>query len=525
MVSFRVGSNRRQRVRTWAFLGCISLASGACAPTEPPSVAAEETDSLQSALLTRVSGAAIASPNVDKTKSYLSSRRIDTLDVLGALPGALGSLARRVDGILGAGGADGRISVSEIVRMEQPAYVRTLYPDEKAALPGLWALLETSSGSPVSVRSPALPALPVKDQSKPPTVPIKPPQLPIDSLPAGLQPAAHRLEMIEDSDGNPDTITEADLSDPLRNPAPWTAAEIDAFKQIKLQFVARAGTTLDYALQVPAPGTTTVTAVTLGAASLVVEQSVRYEERRSVLFLPLDTTNPSHIELLAQRAAKVRAYLGSATHLVLLDINSEEERVVTDELSWEFSGTAVAEIWSAGTRLGSYRLSLPKISPASDEVYLDDYVGYRLMADGRPLIRNLSRAYADETYSYSSYRTTHTFDQATLPPPSSISNKALDVLATPLQNLRPGRYEFGVPGLGTVRCKLDISPGGFVFFTRPGEAQQRMVIMTGRKSLFRAPYLDGLEVEFDPATGNVKLGYYGSSALFDAPVTDADRTG
>lgn len=524
MVSPRAGSNRRNRVQSLTFLGCISLASGACAPTEPPSVADEETDSLQSALLTRVSGSSIASPNVDKTKSYLSSRRIDTLDTLGALPGALGSLVRRVDGILGAGGADGRVSVSEIVRMEQPAYVRTLYPDEKAALPGLWALLETSSGSPVSVRSPVLTALPVKDQSKPPTVPIKPPQLSIDSLPAGLQPAAYRLEMIEDSDGNPDTITEADLSDPLRNPAPWTAAEIDAFKQIKLQFVARAGTTLDFVLQVPAPRTTPVTAATLGAATIVVEQSVRYEERRSVLFLPLDTTNPSHIELLAQRAATVRAYLGSATHLVLLDINSEEERIVTDELSWEFSGTAVAEIWSDGTRIGSYRLSLPKIASASDEVYLD-YVGYRLIADGRPLIRNLSRASADEPYSYSSYRTTHTFDQATLPPPSSVSNKALDMLATPLQNLRPGRYEFGVPGLGTVRCKLDISPGGFVFFTRPGEAQQRMVIMTGRKSLFRAPYLDGLEVEFDPATGNVKLGYYGSSPLFDAPITDADRTG
>lgn len=525
MASPQVGSNRRKRIQTWSVVGSLSLVLGACAPSEQPGEAEEETDRVQSALITRVSGASISSPNVDKTKSYLSSRRIGTLDTLGALPGALGSLVRRVDGILGAGGADGRVSVTEIVRMEQPAYIRTLYPDEKAALPGLWALLETTPSAPTSVKIPNLPALPVRDLSKPPTVPIKPPQLAIDSLPASLQPAANRLEMIEDSDGNPGTITEADLSDPLRNPAPWTATEIDAFKQIKLLFVARAGTTLDYVVQVPAPGMTPVTAATLGSAMIVVEQSVRYEEPRSALFLPLDTTNSVTIGLQAQRSAKIRAYLGSATHLVLLDINSEEERIVTDEISWEFSGTAVAEIWNGGTRLGSYRLSLSKIAPESDLVYLDDYVGYRLLAGGRPLIRNLSRADLDETYSYSSYRTTDTFDLTALPPPSSVNYRAVNMLATPKPNLMPGRYEFSVAGLGTGRCKLDISSGGFVFFTRPGDVQQRMVIKTGRKSLFMAPYTDDLQVEFDPASGTVKIGFFGSSLLFDGVITDAERTG
>ena len=514
-----------QRTRPLGMLGGLALLLGACTPPgELPAAEDDEPASLRSALITRVSGASIASPNVDKTKSYLSERGISTLDTLGALPGALGSLARRVDGILGAKSADGRFSVSEILRMEQPAYIRTLFPDEKAALPRLWALLETTPADPTPVTIAGLPALSVVDVSTPATVPVKPAKLAIGSLPGVLLAPARRLEMIDDSDGDPETITEADLGDPLGDPAPWTADEIDAFTQIQQLFITRAGTRLNYALQVPTPTQRSVSVAALGPAKLVLEQGIRYEESRSALVLPLDPISGVVRALQAQRSAKVRVDLGTASQLVLLDINSETERVVTGDLSWEFSGTAVAEIWSGGARLGSYRLSLPKVAATSDQLQLDDYVDYQLVAGGKPLVRNPVRTVVDKTVWYTSYRSSYTFDESARPP-DSVDYTALSVLETPTPSLLPGRYELSVPALGVGTCKLDLSPSGAVAFTRPGGTAMRMILLTGRRKLLKNLYPDSLLVEFDPATGNLNIFFEGASPLFNEPVTDSARTG
>ena len=86
-------------------------------------------------------------------------------------------------------------------------------------------------------------------------------------------------------------------------------------------------------------------------------------------------------------------------------------------------------------------------------------------------------------------------------------------------------WELSVPGLGVGTCKLDLSPGGVVAFTRPGGTAMRLNLLTGRRKLFRSVYPDDLLVEFDPATGNLNVFFYGASALFNAPLTDSDRTG
>ena len=188
------GASRHKLSLQRGLLGGLSLALLACSPQAgspqagspqagPGEVAEEDVASLDSALITRVQGSTIASPNVDKTKTYLSVRGIDTLMTLGALPGALGSLAQRVDGVIGSKPADGRFSITEILRMEQPSYIRTLFPEERAALPALWALLETTPLDPSAVNAPGLPAFSPVDLSTPATVPIKPPKLEIATLP------------------------------------------------------------------------------------------------------------------------------------------------------------------------------------------------------------------------------------------------------------------------------------------------------------------------------------------------------
>src|SRR5690242_15993021 len=101
------------------------------------------SESVEDALVTRVSGSAIPSAYVDPHATYFSARSIATLADVGALRGALASLAQRADGIIAAQPADGRVSTNELLRLEQPGFIQTLFPEEKAALPLFWKLMET----------------------------------------------------------------------------------------------------------------------------------------------------------------------------------------------------------------------------------------------------------------------------------------------------------------------------------------------------------------------------------------------
>ena len=526
MKTNRTVSICRQSTLQRGLVGGLSLALWACSPpADAPPAEQEDVASLQSELITRMQGSSIASPNVDKSKTYLSVRSMSTLNTLGALPGALGSLARRVDGVIGSKPADGRFSVSEILRMETPSYIRTLYPDEKAALPQLWALLETTPLDPSPIAIPGLPAFSAVDVSTPASMPIKPPKLEIATLPAAVQPQARRLEMVVDSDGDPESITEVDLDDPLSDPDPWTPDEIDAFKKIKQLFIARAGTTLKYAVQVPAPFANTGTVATLGSVTLELAQSLRYDETRWAGFSRGSSDTSLSVDLAARRVSTVNINLGPATQLVLIDVNSETERVVTGQLSWEFSGTAVAEVWSGPTRVGSYRVSLPKVAPVDERVDLKDYVDYQLVAGGKPLAKNVTSASVRYDSWSTSYSAAFSFDTTALPLPSGVDTTALNKVTTPKPSLMPGRYEFSVPALGATPCKLDISPEGVIRFTRSGGTPMRAHMYIWSYIKFDAQYPDRLRGLYDPQTNNMLVFFDGSGTLFNAPITESHRTG
>jgi hypothetical protein len=530
MKSFREPKVRRrftlQSGLPGGLLGGLSLAVIACSPQGASQPGEDdELASLQSELITRVQGSTIASPNVDKTKTYLSVRSIRTLETLGALPGPLGTLAQRVDGVIGAKPADGRFSISEILRMEQPSYIRTLYPEERAALPQLWALLETTPLDPTPVLVSNLPAFAPVDASAPATMPLKPPKLEIPSLPAAVQPQARRLEMVVDSDGDPETITELDIDDPLGDPDPWTPDEIDAFKTIKQLFIARAGTTLKYAVQVPAPFDGSGTVATLGTVTLEIAQSLRYSETRSASFSRGSSDGALYVDLAARRTSSVSVNLGSASHLVLIDINSETERIVSGQLSWEFSGTTVAEVWSGGTRVGSYRLSLPTMAIVDEQIPLKDYVDYQLLVGGKPLAKNVVSASVRYDSWSTQYSAAFNYFTTALPRPPGADTTALDKLATPKSSLMPGRYEFSVPSLGTGTCKLDISPEGVVSFTRPGGTRVRASMYIWSYTKFDAQYPDRLRGLFDPRTNGMLVFFDGSGTLFNAAITGTHRTG
>ncbi|HRI50809.1 MAG TPA: hypothetical protein PLW65_11560 [Pseudomonadota bacterium] len=520
----KLSSYRRKLPLQW--LGGLSLALFACGPQAGLSPGDQEDDiaSLSSELVTRMQGSTIASPNVDKAKTYLSVRSIGTLESVGALSGALATLARRVDGVIGAKPADGRFSVAEILRMEQPAYIRTLFPEERAALPALWALLETTPLDPTAVNVANLPTFAPVDASTAATKPLKPPKLAISSLPSSVLTQARRLEMVVDSDGDRETITEADIDDPLGDPDPWTEDEIDAFKAIKQLFIARAGTTLKYALQVPPPFSSHTTVATWGGASLEVEQSLRYEETRSATFFRGASDSSLDVYLNARRASRAVLNLLPGQSLVLIDINSETERLVSGELNWEFSGTVVAEVWSGGTRLGSYRAALPKIASVDERVDLKDYIDYQLVSGATPLVKNATTAAVRYDAYYTQYSASFTFDTAALPRPAGVDSSALDKLVTPKSSLMPGRYEMAVSGLAGT-CKLEISPEGVVSFTRPGGAPARASMYIWSYTKFNSQYPDRLRALFDPRTNNLNIFFDGAGSLFNATITDTHRTG
>lgn len=530
MKTFRESKVRRrltlQNGLHGGLVGGLSLVLIACSPQGASQEQEDdELASLQSELITRVQGTTIASATVDKTKTYMSVRSIGTLATLGALPGPLGTLAERVDGVIGSKPADGRFSITEILKMEQPSYIRTLYPEERAALPQLWALLETTPLDPTPVPVPGLPTFTPVDASVPATMPIKPPKLEIPSLPAVVQPHARRLQIVVDSDGDPETITELDIDDPLGDPDPWTPEEIDAFKTIKQLFIARAGTTLTNAVQVPAPFDGRGTVATLGTASLEIAQSLRYDETRSASFSRGSSDTALYVDLQARRSSSVSVNLGSASHVVLIDINSETERIVTGQLSWEFSGTAIAEVWSGGTRVGSYRLSLPTVSIVNEQINLKDYVDYQLLVGGKPLAKNVISASVRYDSWSTSYNAAFNYFTTALPRPPGADTAALDKLATPKSTLMPGRYEFSVPSLGTGTAKLDISPEGIVSFTRPGGTAVRSSMYIWTYTKFNAQYPDRLRGLFDPRTNGLMVFFDGGTTLFNAAITGTHRTG
>lgn len=503
--------------------GGLASCMVACAPED---AAPEPTESVTSELITRIPGSTLTSPNVNKMRTYLSVRNIGTLENLGAISGALASLAYRVDGVIGAKPADGRFSVAEILKMEDPRYLRTLYPDEKAALPALWALLETTNDSPTPISVSPLSPFATVDASTAATMPLKPPKLDISSLPATLQPAARRLQMIVDSDSDPTSITEVDIDDPLAFPDPWTQTEIDDFKAIKQVFIARAGTTLKSEVNVPVPSMATSTVATWGSAALQVTQGFEYGETRGASFSRGSSDGSLDISLFAHRVSNATLTAPGGQKIVIIDETTETETVLgAGDVTWPRSGVATVEVWSGGTRVSSFRATLPKIEPVDERIDLKDYVDYNLIAGGRPLNKNVVSASVRYDTYYTQNHATYAYEANPTPIPAGASTAALSVLATPKPALLPGRYEVSVPALGTGKCKLEISPQGVVTFTRPGGMTIRSRIYIWTYGKFDSQYPDRLRGLFDPRTNNLMVFFDGGSTLFNGAITDVQRTG
>jgi hypothetical protein len=428
----------------------LPFAAVACA-----SSAGGETSS--SDLVERVDGSTLASPNVKPNATYLKQRKIASLEAVGAVGATQLSVAKRLDGIVASAPANGAYGVDELLRMEQPDFIATLRPEERAALPVLWELLETTNDAPAAGADPTLPSLEGRDVSTPAGPLVKPASIAIASVVASRRDALERLELTRNSDGDPSTVSEADLDGALAQPGPYTPAEVEVFKATKLTFFERATTALSAKVEVVPSGVTSRTVATFGAASIVVDDSVSYNESRTLDLgnTSIDTDYVSvDVSIRGLRRATYAVHGEQNVTLVLIDEASGEEIVSSGTLADHAASTFTVETWRSGRREGSYRTTLPAMAARSGSANLSTFVDYDFVTpEGKKLERNLTSAY-EHIFKRGA---TWTYDAAPRPPSGNIA--AADVLQPKLE-IVPGRYELSADDGAIVT--VDVYPQGVV---------------------------------------------------------------
>ena len=98
--------------------------------------------------------------------TYLTARTIDALARVGALDPEMTTVVTRADGIIANQPADGRFSIEELLQLEAPGFIATLYPGERGELPAVWSLLETTNAAPKALSFPPAPTTVAVDGSK-----------------------------------------------------------------------------------------------------------------------------------------------------------------------------------------------------------------------------------------------------------------------------------------------------------------------------------------------------------------------
>lgn len=496
------------RSRALGLVAVLALAACTAQDDEPAS-------SGESNIISIVPGSGIQSPNVKANATYLSVRSIDNLRAVNALPGALSDLATRVDGII-ATHPDGRLSVQELLQIEKPGFIETLFPEERAALPKLWALMETTNANPSVVTVPDASQISVQDLSTDPTSPIEPTNLLISSLPSELQRIAQRLELTQDSDSDATTVTKADLAEAIAHPAAYLPNEIEQLKSVQKLFLDRAGTTLSAKVKVNAPIGTTSTLASWGPAQLSLQSSLDFSETRRKDDANLTTIVTGHV---SQRAVVT---LSSTVQILMLDTGTEKEALVASGQLQTDAGTKTVEIWQNGARLGSYRTTLPNLTAVDTQVDLSQYADYTfVLADGTTLVRNATSYQQQYVGGSGGYRNTVTFTYAIEPTEAQLVDPSnVATTNTPKAVVAAGRYL--VPcGTTEGNVTVDIFPEGILRITRTNGTVQRAVFQNGQ---FTLPNSD-LRFNYNPASNSLQVTNSSGTVLFSGALTGAMRTG
>lgn len=459
------------------------LLTSACATDDdvwwPPSSAGGKADGVQI-----LKGSDIPSQFVTAGKKYLTGRQLDSLEEVKALADdTMHEVAMRADGIVANHPADGRLDAGELVKFESGELAASLFPEEKAALPKLWKLLEAPGGSAVSMANVAPNVTPTEHRVEPGGL-TAPTSVMISSLKTEWQTLAKRVELLANADGNASTIQLADVEHALANPGPFTPAEIEKLALIKNEILSRATSTEIAEVIVPRPGPT-MTHGMIGSIAIDFTADVTIREERGVSRWDGTSDTPSFSgSLFFDWTANGTLHTNQADSLVLLQLDTGKETVVSGseiELP-EVAGSVVVERYVAGDRQETHLVAFPAFSPGSHMGDHDwgEYLDYDfVLADHTHLVKNVTATKYESQYYSNNYGQTlkhwfATFRWEREAKPSPGANYEEDVLGeveTPSVALPPGRYEQPI-GNGQT-AYLDIYRPG-VFFIRIGNESGRL---------------------------------------------------
>jgi hypothetical protein len=473
----------------------------------PPGSSGGKADGVQI-----LKAADIPSQYVQAGKHYLTGRRIDTLEQVGALTGTEDMLAKRADGIIANLPANGRIEAAELVRMENAQIFATLFPDEQAALPKLWPLLLAPTPNAGAVDTPTN-NLTFTEQVTQPGGLTEPASLQISTLPTELQTVARRVELVFNADGNANTIQVTDIDKVLTNPQAFTPTEVQQLDQIKAIFHERATSVEEAKALVPTPGHTAKTTA-FGQTSIELSTDVALVETRSLqrsTYYGL-TNWSARLQLDLTLGAIVQAPSGD--QIVIVELDSGDEVVLAGggaNLGHIPAGDLVLERYSQGQRQSTHDVAFPPFAIGTTSTDLSQYLDYKLVtANQAQLVRNpvsiMNSSNSDGAVFHHELTPTSN---------TTVPSYIVDEVSTPKSALPTGRYEVQT---NSGVLAIDLFPEGAVIARVNGVDPVHLApsITSGAKAL--AGNTGGLDIAFVPSTN--RLEWSGGSVT----LTSAQRT-
>lgn len=507
--------------RALAFSLALSTLLGACALEDDDDIWMPPGSNGKSDGVQIIKGNTIPSQHVAATKDYLTGRSISSLAQVGALPaGDDLELAKRADGIIANLPANGRIEAAELARMESPQIFATLFPNEQAALPRLWPLLEAPSGAATPVTVPGA-DLTVTDQSTLPGGLTPPASLLISSLEAGWQQTARRVQLVFNGDGDAGTIQQADIQSVLADPQAFTPAEVELLKAILAEFHRRATSFEEAKAQVPQPGTTT-RRTQLGMMALDFSSEIAIAESRNISWgggaWPSLSVSTS-MRVVATSSGTLAAPPGSK--LVMLSLGDGSEQVfegAESQLASLAVGDYVLERYTMGARQETFHLALPGFTMGEKREDATRFLDYVLVTPaGATLVKN-AVATSNGNGSSNNAEFRHELTATVYP---GVDAGTAAAVATPWTSLPNGRYEVLMENTKVI---LDLYPQRVAIATvsgGSGRLQMRSVnTQTPYTGLFGTA--NGYNVQFSPSTNEV-IVWFGNRTP-RAILTPAHRT-
>ncbi len=452
-------------------------------------------------------GSAIPSPNVVAGRNYVDGRSIENLKQVGAVTADEAELLSRVDQIIASRPPDGRPAIDEMLRLEQPDFKATLFPNEQAIQPGLWKQLEWETGAP-RVTAPTLPTLQsqIADQSVSPGAVNRSLPMPISDLPAALQRTARRVELVLNSDADASTITLVDLDQSVAAPGRFLPQEAEDFLKIQAELLKRQPSTPKAVVTVPMPGASQAS-FAAGSLAFALKQQTSLTESRSIY----DRSGGFYVQIDAHRTSSLELTIPAGSKAIFINTDSGQETLLeagTHKLDG-MAGNFRTELWRGGARAEVNDVTLPALQ--NESVSLSQYADHELQANGVALAKRLVRAGTSYTGSEQTYSAQFTYDPAaTFPPPDAGQVNIAKVLDTPAISLLPGRYRIALPSLGAVT--LDLYPQGVVKAEYDG---QPLRLQNSKISGGSGSYNKGWQtpsdpfVYFDPQANTVKVSTRG----------------